>query len=72
MMAIHVYPEAEASMHDTEKDGFACCCAPFIQWIDPNTDKQYPKGPMIVHHNMVVGDKETRWAVEETDWEWVE
>lgn len=71
-MAIHVYPEAEKSLHDREKDGFACVCAPFIQWHDPATDAPYPSGPMIVHTNMIVGDKETRWCVEETDWEWSE
>lgn len=45
---LHVYPIAEASLHELE--GTMCHCGPSVEFQDPITGEQHPEAIVIHKH----------------------
>ena len=49
-MAVHVYPVNDERPHDLTYPGAApCWCQPRIEWLDPETGRAWPRGPVVIH-----------------------
>lgn len=48
LMSLHVIPQNDERQHAYSGD---CWCEPRVQYLDPETNLPYPRGPMVVHNS---------------------